>query len=100
MRNKDHSTGPAVTQRRLFALDLEYVGLHCRCVGVCFRFGSFCCFYFVDLFSSMEMLPFADAAGGMDLRGLRTFRVLRPLKLVSGIPSAFCVPNAVYKHLS
>ncbi len=38
----------------------------------------------------MTMLPFTSESaptGGVDLRTLRAVRVLRPLKLVSGIPS-------------
>lgn len=37
--------------------------------------------------------------GGLDVKALRAFRVLRPLRLVSGVPSEFrgwergCVPN-------
>jgi hypothetical protein len=30
-----------------------------------------------------------DGEGAVDLSTLRTFRVLRPLKLVSGVPSEF-----------
>lgn len=32
---------------------------------------------------------FAKSEGGFDLRTLRAVRVLRPLKLVSGVPSKF-----------
>ena len=39
------------------------------------------------------MMPFSPSGGdkseGVDLRTLRAVRVLRPLKLVSGIPSMF-----------
>ena len=41
----------------------------------------------------LSMLPFSpsgqERGDGVDLRTLRAVRVLRPLKLVSGIPSAF-----------
>lgn len=32
-------------------------------------------------------MPFAENMGGINLKGLRTVRVIRPLKLISGIPS-------------
>ena len=31
----------------------------------------------------------AGKPGGLDVKALRAFRVLRPLRLVSGVPSAF-----------
>lgn len=46
----------------------------------------------------------AGKPGGLDVKALRAFRVLRPLRLVSGVPSAFhhslqlvcvCVPAAL-----
>lgn len=41
------------------------------------------------------MMPFTPASneggGTIDLRTLRAVRVLRPLKLVSGIPSKFLI---------
>ena len=33
----------------------------------------------------------AGKPGGLDVKALRAFRVLRPLRLVSGVPSAFIV---------
>lgn len=39
------------------------------------------------IFRALAMMPFADNLGGINLKGLRTVRVIRPLKLVSGIPS-------------
>jgi len=41
----------------------------------------------------------APGAGGIDLSTLRTFRVLRPLKLVSGVPSKFIVSAYVFDLL-
>merc|ERR1719323_1407992 len=37
--------------------------------------------------------------GGVDLSTLRTFRVLRPLKLVSGVPSLQVVISAILKAI-
>lgn len=31
--------------------------------------------------------PIGDKGGGFDMKALRAFRVLRPLRLVSGVPS-------------
>lgn len=33
----------------------------------------------------------AGKPGGLDVKALRAFRVLRPLRLVSGVPSAFII---------
>ena len=40
-----------------------------------------------------------EAEGGVDLKTLRTFRVLRPLKLVSGVPSLQVVMSAIGKAI-
>ena len=41
-----------------------------------------------------------DASGGFDLRTLRAMRVLRPLKLVSGVPSLQVVLTSIIKALA
>ena len=41
----------------------------------------------------------ADGESGPDLKTLRTFRVLRPLKLVSGVPSLQVVMSAIGKAI-
>ena len=40
-----------------------------------------------------------EAESGPDLKTLRTFRVLRPLKLVSGVPSLQVVMSAIGKAI-
>ena len=68
---------------------LEHHGLHCCGVGV-----SLSCLFnkffnpFLTRFLPMLMPKSEDGkATGPDLSTLRTVRVLRPLKLVSGVPS-------------
>lgn len=34
--------------------------------------------------------PIGGKAAGFDVKALRAFRVLRPLRLVSGVPSKYC----------
>ena len=41
----------------------------------------------------------AEGESGPDLKTLRTFRVLRPLKLVSGVPSLQVVMSAIGKAI-
>lgn len=40
-----------------------------------------------------------DGDGGFDIRALRAFRVLRPLRLVSGLPSLQVVLNSILKAM-
>ena len=42
------------------------------------------------------------SSGRVNLRTLRAIRVLRPLKLVSGVPSKYIIPfvKGKYKHLN
>ncbi len=52
--------------------------------------------YFVILSKLIRFLPYVmpasqDGEGSVDLSTLRTFRVLRPLKLVSGVPSKLSI---------
>ncbi len=58
--------------------------------------------YFVILSTLIRFLPYVmpasqDGEGSVDLSTLRTFRVLRPLKLVSGVPSklSFSPPSSL-----
>lgn len=44
-----------------------------------------CCFRFITIFAS------GGGGSGFDLRTLRAVRVLRPLKLVSGVPSKLSI---------
>uniref|UniRef100_A0A674EW28 Voltage-dependent L-type calcium channel subunit alpha n=1 Tax=Salmo trutta TaxID=8032 RepID=A0A674EW28_SALTR len=41
----------------------------------------------------------AGASGGFDVKALRAFRVLRPLRLVSGVPSLQVVLNSIIKAM-
>jgi hypothetical protein len=53
-------------------------------------FHAVICFSFVPYLipeQEKEEVHGAAGGGGIDLSTLRTFRVLRPLKLVSGVPS-------------
>lgn len=38
----------------------------------------------------------AGKPGGLDVKALRAFRVLRPLRLVSGVPSAFIIQRSLF----
>lgn len=38
----------------------------------------------------------AGKPGGLDVKALRAFRVLRPLRLVSGVPSAFMTYHSLF----
>uniref|UniRef100_A0A674MR17 Voltage-dependent L-type calcium channel subunit alpha n=1 Tax=Takifugu rubripes TaxID=31033 RepID=A0A674MR17_TAKRU len=40
-----------------------------------------------------------DKGGGFDMKALRAFRVLRPLRLVSGVPSLQVVMNSILKSM-
>lgn len=40
-----------------------------------------------------------EKGGGFDMKALRAFRVLRPLRLVSGVPSESLASNATKKNL-
>ncbi|KAL0186529.1 hypothetical protein M9458_018199, partial [Cirrhinus mrigala] len=41
----------------------------------------------------------AGKPGGLDVKALRAFRVLRPLRLVSGVPSLQIVLNSIMKAM-
>jgi voltage-dependent calcium channel L type alpha-1D len=41
----------------------------------------------------------SDVMGGLDVKALRAFRVLRPLRLVSGLPSLQVVLNSILKAM-
>ncbi|KAG7495273.1 dihydropyridine-sensitive L-type skeletal muscle calcium channel subunit alpha-1-like [Solea senegalensis] len=43
--------------------------------------------------------PVGEKGGGFDMKALRAFRVLRPLRLVSGVPSLQVVMNSILKSL-
>ncbi|KAM8792366.1 LOW QUALITY PROTEIN: voltage-dependent L-type calcium channel subunit alpha-1F-like [Eudromia elegans] len=43
--------------------------------------------------------PHASKPGGFDVKALRAFRVLRPLRLVSGVPSLHIVLNSIMKAM-
>ncbi|KAG7249958.1 hypothetical protein CRUP_013660, partial [Coryphaenoides rupestris] len=40
-----------------------------------------------------------EKGGGFDMKALRAFRVLRPLRLVSGVPSLQVVMNSILKAM-
>ncbi|XP_008065304.1 voltage-dependent L-type calcium channel subunit alpha-1S isoform X1 [Carlito syrichta] len=43
--------------------------------------------------------PMSSKGAGLDVKALRAFRVLRPLRLVSGVPSLQVVLNSIFKAL-
>uniref|UniRef100_A0A8C8A1Q2 Voltage-dependent L-type calcium channel subunit alpha n=1 Tax=Oryzias sinensis TaxID=183150 RepID=A0A8C8A1Q2_9TELE len=43
--------------------------------------------------------PVGEKGGGFDMKALRAFRVLRPLRLVSGVPSLQVVMNSILKSM-
>ncbi|XP_036388275.1 calcium channel, voltage-dependent, L type, alpha 1S subunit, a [Megalops cyprinoides] len=43
--------------------------------------------------------PVGEKGGGFDMKALRAFRVLRPLRLVSGVPSLQVVMNSILKAM-
>ncbi|KAL3057992.1 hypothetical protein OYC64_010213 [Pagothenia borchgrevinki] len=43
--------------------------------------------------------PVGEKGGGFDMKALRAFRVLRPLRLVSGVPSLQVVMNSIMKSM-
>ncbi|KAK6059946.1 hypothetical protein COOONC_02402 [Cooperia oncophora] len=98
-------------ERRIERTEPYFMGIFClECVlkiiafgfiahkGSYLRSGWNIMDFIVVVSGVVTMLPVSPAAGGggtaqvetVDLRTLRAVRVLRPLKLVSGIPSKFC----------
>uniref|UniRef100_A0A8C7KYT9 Voltage-dependent L-type calcium channel subunit alpha n=1 Tax=Oncorhynchus kisutch TaxID=8019 RepID=A0A8C7KYT9_ONCKI len=53
---------------------------------------------FITYISGVEAQP-GDKGGGFDMKALRAFRVLRPLRLVSGVPSLQVVMNSILKSM-
>ncbi|TNN31370.1 Dihydropyridine-sensitive L-type skeletal muscle calcium channel subunit alpha-1 [Liparis tanakae] len=55
----------------------------------------------VDAFNHLSGVEAAvgEKGGGFDMKALRAFRVLRPLRLVSGVPSLQVVMNSILKSL-
>uniref|UniRef100_A0A671YB64 Voltage-dependent L-type calcium channel subunit alpha n=1 Tax=Sparus aurata TaxID=8175 RepID=A0A671YB64_SPAAU len=45
------------------------------------------------------LAPVGEKGGGFDMKALRAFRVLRPLRLVSGVPSLQVVMNSILKSM-
>ncbi|KAG8518020.1 LOW QUALITY PROTEIN: Voltage-dependent L-type calcium channel subunit alpha-1S, partial [Galemys pyrenaicus] len=43
--------------------------------------------------------PLSNKGAGLDVKALRAFRVLRPLRLVSGVPSLQVVLNSIFKAM-
>ncbi|XP_004625386.1 voltage-dependent L-type calcium channel subunit alpha-1S [Octodon degus] len=43
--------------------------------------------------------PMSNKGAGLDVKALRAFRVLRPLRLVSGVPSLQVVLNSIFKAM-
>ncbi|KAI5095068.1 voltage-dependent L-type calcium channel subunit alpha-1S, partial [Silurus meridionalis] len=52
----------------------------------------------VDTINAIAGVP-TEKGGGFDMKALRAFRVLRPLRLVSGVPSLQVVMNSVLKAM-
>ncbi|KAJ8260254.1 hypothetical protein GJAV_G00178840 [Gymnothorax javanicus] len=53
---------------------------------------------FINHISGVEA-PVGEKGGGFDMKALRAFRVLRPLRLVSGVPSLQVVMNSILKAM-
>ncbi|XP_017324467.1 calcium channel, voltage-dependent, L type, alpha 1S subunit, b isoform X2 [Ictalurus punctatus] len=53
----------------------------------------------VDTINKIAGVPIEKGGGGFDMKALRAFRVLRPLRLVSGVPSLQVVMNSVMKGM-
>ncbi|XP_068181577.1 dihydropyridine-sensitive L-type skeletal muscle calcium channel subunit alpha-1-like [Antennarius striatus] len=52
----------------------------------------------LDTFNKIAGVPL-EKGGGFDMKALRAFRVLRPLRLVSGVPSLQVVMNSILKAM-
>ncbi|KAM7411944.1 hypothetical protein PAMA_021765 [Pampus argenteus] len=52
----------------------------------------------VDTINKIADVP-VEKGGGFDMKALRAFRVLRPLRLVSGVPSLQVVMNSILKAM-
>ncbi|XP_072537833.1 calcium channel, voltage-dependent, L type, alpha 1S subunit, b isoform X2 [Salminus brasiliensis] len=52
----------------------------------------------VDTINAIAGVP-TEKGGGFDMKALRAFRVLRPLRLVSGVPSLQVVMNSILKAM-
>uniref|UniRef100_A0A3B3T7U0 Voltage-dependent L-type calcium channel subunit alpha n=1 Tax=Paramormyrops kingsleyae TaxID=1676925 RepID=A0A3B3T7U0_9TELE len=52
----------------------------------------------VDTINTISGVP-AEKGGGFDLKALRAFRVLRPLRLATGVPSLQVVMNSLFKSM-
>uniref|UniRef100_A0A669DH26 Voltage-dependent L-type calcium channel subunit alpha n=1 Tax=Oreochromis niloticus TaxID=8128 RepID=A0A669DH26_ORENI len=53
---------------------------------------------FMDTVNMVSGVP-KEKGGGFDMKALRAFRVLRPLRLVSGVPSLQVVMNSILKAM-
>uniref|UniRef100_A0A8B9LE75 Voltage-dependent L-type calcium channel subunit alpha n=1 Tax=Astyanax mexicanus TaxID=7994 RepID=A0A8B9LE75_ASTMX len=63
------------------------------CFGTCHRFAKMLCL------SKGDSSQSGGKPGGFDVKALRAFRVLRPLRLVSGVPSLQVVLNSIIKAM-
>lgn len=54
--------------------------------------------FVLDTINKILDVP-VDKGGGFDMKALRAFRVLRPLRLVSGVPSLQVVMNSILKAM-
>uniref|UniRef100_A0AAY4D7J0 Voltage-dependent L-type calcium channel subunit alpha n=1 Tax=Denticeps clupeoides TaxID=299321 RepID=A0AAY4D7J0_9TELE len=52
----------------------------------------------LDTINTISGVP-TEKGGGFDMKALRAFRVLRPLRLVSGVPSLQVVMNSILKSM-
>uniref|UniRef100_A0A674C2T7 Voltage-dependent L-type calcium channel subunit alpha n=1 Tax=Salmo trutta TaxID=8032 RepID=A0A674C2T7_SALTR len=70
----------------------------------CWNILDFVCVLFavigdsITYISGVEAQP-GEKGGGFDMKALRAFRVLRPLRLVSGVPSLQVVMNSILKSM-
>uniref|UniRef100_A0A672IEZ9 Voltage-dependent L-type calcium channel subunit alpha n=1 Tax=Salarias fasciatus TaxID=181472 RepID=A0A672IEZ9_SALFA len=65
-------------------------------MGFMFSYSLFT--FAVDTINKVAGVPM-EKGGGFDMKALRAFRVLRPLRLVSGVPSLQVVMNSILKAM-
>ncbi|KAL2104069.1 hypothetical protein ACEWY4_000937 [Coilia grayii] len=54
--------------------------------------------FIVDTINKLSGIP-VEKGGGFDMKALRAFRVLRPLRLITGVPSLHVVMNSIIKAM-
>lgn len=69
----------------------------CTSISIILSYSLFT--FALDTINKIAGVPL-EKGGGFDMKALRAFRVLRPLRLISGVPSKslFCNPNMLHKE--